>query len=179
VLLIGSSLDLRAGTAMAVSLGSNRVVEALHDAGISARPSEVEFLASVPVTAPDVALRISGWRKLDSGTFWVRLTCRHTQDCLPFFILLHPSDPSIVPSFPVLPESDIHPAFVKKVRKPLLVRAGSRATLLLQSGPARITTPVLCLDNGALGNRIRVKNPATKQILSAEIVGRGLVQAWF
>jgi flagella basal body P-ring formation protein FlgA len=66
-----------------------------------------------------------------------------------------------------------------KTHTPVLVRAGSRVTMILQNGAARISTPGICLDNGELGSRVRVTNLATKQVLTAEIVDRGLVQARF
>lgn len=179
ILLIGGSHCLWAHPVMPATLTARPVVEALHEAGLKASSNEVEFVGSVPSSDPTAAVRVTGWKKLNADTVWVRLMCRRAQDCLPFFILLHSSDQGSVPSFSPVPDSEIRSASSKKTHAPWLIRAGSRATLLLQSGQARIRTSVICLDNGVRGARIRVRNLATKRIVAAQIVDRGLVQAWF
>jgi hypothetical protein len=177
ILLIGISQCLSARTAMPATLTVLPVVDALHAAGLHATSQEVEFVGSVSSSDPAVAVRVTGWKKLNAGTVWVRLMCRRAQDCLPFFILLHSSDQAGIPSFSPAPDSEIRSAPSKRTHAPALIRAGSRATLLLESGQSRIRTSVICLDSGERGSRIRVRNLATKRIIAAEIVDRGLVQA--
>ncbi|MBI3476211.1 MAG: flagella basal body P-ring formation protein FlgA [Acidobacteria bacterium] len=176
-LLLGGSYSLRASTSMSSMLTARPIVEALHNAGVEAKAGEIEFVGSVPASDTDAVLRVTGWRKLNTGTVWVRLVCRRAQDCLPFFILLHPAEKGIVPSFSILPDSKTQSGSIRKTLSPSLIRAGSRATLLLKSGPASIRTSVICLESGERGASIRVRNVATKRILAAQIVGRGLVEA--
>ena len=176
-LLLGGSYSLRASTSMSSLLTARPIVEALHNAGVEGDAGEIEFVGSVPVSDTDAVLRVTGFRTLNAGTVWVRLVCRRAQDCLPFFILFHPAEKGIVPSFSVLPDSKTQRASIQKTRSPSLVRAGSRATLLLKSGPASIRTSVICLDSGERGASIRVRNLATKRVLAAQVVDRGLVEA--
>ena len=176
-LLLGGSYSLHASTSMSTLLTARPIVEALHNAGVKANAGEIEFVGSVPASDTDAVLRVTGFRTLSTGTIWVRLVCRRPQDCLPFFILLHPAEKGIVPSLSVLPDSKTQSASIQKARTPCLVRAGSRATLLLKSGPASIRTSVICLESGERGASIRVRNLATKRVLAAQVVDRGLVEA--
>lgn len=168
---------------MPAILSARPIVQALHDVGIEAESEQVEFVGTVPASDSVAGVRITGWRKLNADTVWVRLMCRRAQDCLPFYILLHPSDRAAIPTVgtPVLASqfavNQLTPA--QKKRTASLVRAGSRAVLLLSNGAAHIRTAVICLESGERGGRIRVRNLATKRILSAQIIDRGLVQAWF
>jgi hypothetical protein len=176
-LVLGGSYSLRASTSMSSMLTARPVVEALHNAGVEANVGEIEFVGSVPASDTDAVLRVTGLRTLKTGTVWVRLVCRRAQDCLPFFILLHPVEKGIVPSFSILPDSKTQSASIQKTRSPSMIRAGSRATLLLKSGPASIRMSVICLESGERGASIRVRNVATKRILAAQIVDQGLVEA--
>lgn len=50
----------------------------------------------------------------------------------------------------------------------------SKPAVLVIEGPAfRMTMPVIPLQNGALGQQVRVRNPDTQRIVSAEVVGPG------
>jgi Chaperone for flagella basal body P-ring formation len=182
-ILIGALLLLAAAPYLCARIdsreGANRVVDALHAVGIEATSNEVEFLTSVPASSTRTDLRVTDWRRLDQSTIWVRLVCRRPQDCLPFFILLHPDELQSIPLFHPSARAMAPVVARKKAHPSVLVRAGSRVTMILQSGAARITAPGVCLDDGNLGSRVRVTNVATRQILTAEIVDRGLVQAHF
>lgn len=158
-------------------LSAESVAGALDQAGLKADASEVEFPVSVPASSPDVPLRIGRWRKLDDKTVWVRLMCRRPKDCLPFFILLHPAESHRLWPLMEAPGATFQKTSIKV--PPVLVRAGSRATLFLQNETVRIKTLVTCLENGKAGTTIRVKNPTTKRIYSAEVIDRGIVRAWF
>ena len=177
VLLSGVTV-LRASAVLSSTLTARPVVAALREAGIKATPSEIEFVGIVPASDSAAAVRVTGWRKWTADTVWVRLMCRRPQDCLPFFILLHPSTAGTAPALS-LQAADSAAVLAGKRRVPALVQAGSPAILLMRSGAANIRTSVICLDSGDRGSRIRVRNVVTKRILAAQIVDRGLVQTWY
>lgn len=179
VLLLLAATDLCARADSSNDLPANRVVAALHAVAIEATPDEIEFLTSVPASDSRTNLRVTDWRRLDQGSIWIRLACRRPQDCLPFFVLLHPDEPRTLPLHQLPASAATSVVSKKKPHAPAFVRAGSRATMIMQRGAARITAPVVCLDDGELGSKIRVSNVATKQVLTAEILDRGLVQAHF
>ena len=60
-----------------------------------------------------------------------------------------------------------------------LVVPGNTAALLLQSPNMRVHTLAVPLENGALGQRIRVRNLSTGAVLEAQVVGPGNLAASF
>ena len=65
------------------------------------------------------------------------------------------------------------PAAAAKATVPIVAKAGSRATLLLESANMSISLPVICLERGGLRQTIRVLDAASHRVLHAEIVGAG------
>jgi flagella basal body P-ring formation protein FlgA len=54
--------------------------------------------------------------------------------------------------------------------------AGSRATLLLEGDHVHIQVPVVCLQNGAVGQTIRVASPDHKQTYVAQVTGNNVLR---
>jgi flagella basal body P-ring formation protein FlgA len=55
---------------------------------------------------------------------------------------------------------------------PVLVRAGTLATLSVQGPHFSIKTVVVPLEQGVLGQEIRVRNPETREVVEAKVIGR-------
>jgi len=55
----------------------------------------------------------------------------------------------------------------------LMVNEGKPAVLVMEGPAFRMTMPVVALENGALGQQIRVRNPDSRRIITAEVVGPG------
>ncbi len=60
---------------------------------------------------------------------------------------------------------------------PVLVEPGVPVRLVVEQSGFRITTSVIPLQRGVLGQRIRVRDPDTHRILAAEVVGLGRLRA--
>ena len=58
----------------------------------------------------------------------------------------------------------------------LLARSGDHVQLVEELAGLRLQVKVVCLQSGALGERIRVQNPATHRVLLATIAGKDLVR---
>ena len=67
----------------------------------------------------------------------------------------------------------------KRERKPVLVRAGRQATLRSETPGFRMQLPVIPLQHGTRGQKIRVRNPATRRIFVGIVVGTDLVRQEF
>ena len=65
------------------------------------------------------------------------------------------------------------------LRAKSIARAGERATLMLEEAGMRITMPVVCLQNGSLSERIRVREANGRRVFHAQVAGRGLLRAEF
>jgi len=57
-------------------------------------------------------------------------------------------------------------------KRPILVRPGALATLIVQGSAFSIKTIVDPLEQGVLGQEIRVRNAETRQVVEAKVVGR-------
>jgi hypothetical protein len=62
---------------------------------------------------------------------------------------------------------------------PVLAKPGRPATLIMSGQNMRITTTVVPLQPGSKGQCIRVRDPATARIMTAEVVDEGLLRANF
>jgi hypothetical protein len=71
-------------------------------------------------------------------------------------------------------EGSTHQAISSPV---VLVAAGKPAKLVVETATLRLTALVIPLQSGVKGQIIRVRNQDTHQVLKAEVVGAGLLQA--
>jgi hypothetical protein len=62
---------------------------------------------------------------------------------------------------------------------PALARAGTRAVLTADLPGLRFSLPVICLERGMLGQRIRVLDRASRNIFTAEVIGEGRLRLAF
>ena len=61
----------------------------------------------------------------------------------------------------------------------MVIRGGDHATLILESPDFRMRFPVICLQSGVRGQRVRVASPDHKQFYEAEIVAPGMLKGSF
>jgi Chaperone for flagella basal body P-ring formation len=122
------------------------------------RPEDIELPAAVPA-AVGRALRVSTvcWDQ-DLGRAQVRLECREAGQCLPFLAYIRAARPELrgVASTSCQAGSRSRPAHA--VSHKAVVRAGDRATVVFRGSRLRLTAAVICLERGAEGDIIRVRN---------------------
>ncbi len=157
-------------------ISADRIADELAAAGVRVRADQVEILSGVGSARPDVpltVLSISNWRR---GLKEVRLRCKNSSDCLPFYVILHRANTlEIPPRFSKQAQRTV-PGKPNTGASGIAVRAGKGATLVLQNGDMRITLPVTCLQNGRQGERIRVVGSENKRIYQAEVLENGLLR---
>lgn len=62
------------------------------------------------------------------------------------------------------------------VRRPLLIAKGGLVTIQLKTGLMRLTTQGQALEEGSLGDTVRIKNKQSKRIIEGKVIGAGEVQ---
>ncbi|MBZ5628026.1 MAG: flagella basal body P-ring formation protein FlgA [Acidobacteriia bacterium] len=87
----------------------------------------------------------------------------------------HPPFQAIA-QIPENPEIMLRPA-PPAAKRPPVIRAGQRRTLIVQGRGFQFTVPALCLGSGAAGEKIRVVDPQSKKIYVAEILNRQFLKA--
>jgi Chaperone for flagella basal body P-ring formation len=109
---------------------------------------------------------------LRSRVLFVR--CLHPEDCLPFLVRLRtPKRESATGTF-------VARHFAESANPKLptaVVRAGQRATLIWEKDGIRSAVPVICLDRGAPGERVRVRLATSAgKVLLGVVVDSGILR---
>jgi len=100
-----------------------------------------------------------------------RLECREPGQCIPFLAYVRMIDrPAAESCSAASHASSAHP------KKPA-VRAGERAMVVFVANRLHLTTSVICLERGAEGEVIRVKNQDGR-IFRARVAAPALLEAW-
>jgi hypothetical protein len=167
-LIVAVALGLPAAVASAQhSITPQQIAAALDSAGMSTTPEQVVLLTNVVSTTSAPALKFESAELWSDRRIKVRLSCVKSEECLPFFVAVQgsqvqpvTSDASSATTLQAKPNSN-SPA----------IRAGGHATLLLEGGHVHIKLPVVCLENGAIGQTIRVASLDRKLTYTAQVDG--------
>ena len=113
------------------------------------------------------------------GSWLVRMACTARSDCLPFHVMLRSTGPEVRnpvgDPLSAAVQSRNLTAGVKQVRVPL-AHSGDHMLLVEERPGLRLQARVVCLESGALGDAIRVRNLATHRVLLATIAGKDEVR---
>jgi hypothetical protein len=96
----------------------------------------------------------------------VRLDCAKREDCLPFYVAIHWSEGGVA-ALPALGTPPVHP---RAEPTSYVVRAGASVVLMLDGDHIHIRIPVVCLENGAAGQTIRVSSKDHRLTYTAQVV---------
>ncbi|MGA2534428.1 MAG: flagella basal body P-ring formation protein FlgA [Terracidiphilus sp.] len=149
------------------------VAAAMNGVGMQITPAQVALLTDVVATSSAPRLRVSSIEKLGDHRLMARVECQNPQECMPFFVRINlgPDTGASAPSG----QSRVSFSSAGQA-KPDAVKAGSKATLLLDSAHMHISLSVVCLENGAAGQKIRVSAGERRQIYLAEVINGQLLK---
>ena len=161
------------------ALREDRILFALAARGVPIRSAEVEFLTPIVLSHPRATLKVARIERWQADSALARIACAAAGECVPFLVIVHWSDPlereaALGPApkdlLPARTFRQVEPA------KPMLVRAGESATLLLENAKMHIATPIICLQSGSQGQQIRVSSLDHKRVALAEVVEPGVLR---
>lgn len=154
------------------------------------RPEDLSIQASIPMRILDAGLQVKRitYDPLRRETAF-ELKASQAPEYLPFKVTTR-RDPRTLGLFGRSPEdpggdhagrpaAGFHGGTPSVSKPAALVRPGRPAILVMYGQNARITTSVVPLQPGTLGQRILVRDPATARVIYAEVSGDGLLQASF
>jgi hypothetical protein len=165
-----------------------RAVARTHsDPRIQITDEQVTLLAKVVATDPDPVLDIRsvaplGDRRSAGHTETyskIKLVCRLPGTCLPFYAIVSWPAETAGRATTALSASPTVANVVSKTTSEITMRAGAHATLVMDDDRSHIQVPVISLENGIAGHRIRVASPDRKQVYVAEIVSANLLKGSF
>lgn len=119
--------------------------------------NEIELPASIPA-APGRFLRlVSACWNAKLARAQLRLECGDAGQCVPFLAYVRATTSPFEAAIGACPGASPSRTLRHPPRKPVLL-AGDRATVVYSSGHMRLTAVVTCLERGAEGDVIRVRN---------------------
>jgi hypothetical protein len=165
------------------ALTAAQVARALSDSGIPTSDSQVSLLTRVVATEPDPALDVMSVEAISKEPLAghsaagsrVKLACRLPNYCLPFFVTVSWSQPPAGPAGSMSTGRNM----LTSSSSQFTMRAGSRATLVMDDQRSHIQVAVISLQNGMAGHRIRVSSPDHKQVYFGEVVSANLLKGSF
>jgi len=158
-------------------ISTEQVAAAISRAGMSVSAGQVTLLADVVAKSESPTLIVRSIEPWGDLRMKVRLGCANSEECLPFYVSIRCNQPGSERPVAALPDQ---PSTL--ISRPdsdprsFVVRAGSRATLLLDRNHVHIRLSVLCLENGATGQKIHVESKDPQQTYVAEVVEGGVVR---
>ena len=166
LLLAGAFAPARAADNPRTPISREQILSVLNTSGVHITLDQIEQLSTVTTAATNPRMKVISVDVLDGESDKVRLQCEQASSCLPFFVLLHWGQTGRQN------ERTTHP-----VQQPenILVRSGKAAVLVFEGDFLRMTLPVMCLQNGGLGQQVRVLNKETKKTYWARVTALGVV----
>ena len=168
------------------ALTAGQVARTLSDKGMPTDDDQVSLLARVVATEPDPALDIVSVAAFSKGLVAgrstvrsrVKLACHLAAKCLPFFVIVSWLQPATgAATSRSTPPLDRN--MLTSPNSQITMRAGSRATLVMDDERSHIRVAVISLQDGMAGHRIRVSSPDHKQVYFGEVVSASLLKGSF
>jgi hypothetical protein len=165
------------------ALTALQVARALCERGIQTQAKQVSLLARVVATEPEPALDILSVETLGdtqpSPQSRVKLACRLPGTCLPFYAIVNWPRGTGLPATIASSISPVVRNAPLDARTVFTMRAGTRATLVMDDDRSHIQVTVISLENGMAGHWIRVSSPDHKQVYFGEVVSPSLLKGSF
>jgi len=155
-------------------IGTERVAAALTAHGLPVKTSQIQFLSEVRTADQDAPLQVVSVSDATPGSSKVRLRCRNSGECLPFYVLIPSLNPEKRSLASLLPGGGS--PVIKASSVQYLMRRGDLATLYLENLNSRIQLPVICLENGERGQKIKVTSKDHRLFFEGEIVASGVLR---
>lgn len=154
-----------------------QVSDAIGSTGTPVSPDAVSLLSVVTASTPAPHLRVQGAERATGDQLMVRIACETPEECLPFVVSLRSSAGTAARLVGLFASggSPVRAASVV-ASGPMVIRNGAQAVLLLDGKHVHVQLPVVTLENGAVGQRIRVTEKDKRQTYTAVVVNSGLLQ---
>jgi hypothetical protein len=163
MLVLAAAMALPAAAAGRTAISTEQIAGAIRAAGLNINSRDVTLLAEVFASTGTPALRVESMEHWGDHRMIARLGCASGDECLPFVVSVRLSDENAA-------HMPANPSLSASVRAKPVVRAGSTALLLLDGNHVHVEISVVCLENGAAGQTIRVTTKDRQQSYTAEVV---------
>jgi hypothetical protein len=152
------------------------VLTALHDQGIDVTLSRLRLSSNIPAHSAHPLLMAERIEPLTPRLARVLMRCADGVSCIPFYAYVSGLDPSQRLAAVSSAASPLMASLHRGPSAPPLIKRGAHAILEITSPDMLITLTVVCLENGRIGDRIRVSLPDHSRTYMAEVVSPGLLK---
>ena len=186
LLLLAGSAAGKAAAAQAVSapggppirytIPNTVIAAALSAEGLDASADHLHLAAPLTAATASPRLRIASAEARPDGTLQLRLLCRSSVECLPFFVTITsaPDSAGLLGKLALRQASSR--AATSSLEHPSGIAVGAHITLLLTDPQMHLRFPALAIDAGTPGTEIRVSSLDRKQTWRATVVDATTVQ---
>jgi hypothetical protein len=160
-----------------VLITAEQVAAAISASAMVVSPDQVTLLTEVVAKSNAPTLNVESIEPWGIHRIKVRLGCAEPDACLPFYVAVHfePENGAKAAGARTDQATGIN-ARASQSNQAFVVRAGSRAVLLIDGGHVHVRLNVVCLENGAAGQSIRVECKDPKQTFVAKVVNGGVLR---
>ncbi len=149
------------------------IVEAMRKGGIAIRPRQVVMLSDIPVRTEHTPLQAMRIEPQANESSRVLMRCVDRGSCIPFYVLVSGLNRNEQIAGPGM---NVPKVRLEKAVGPLVEKRGSRAMLEIVAPEMIIRIPVICLQSGRQGERIKASSPDQKSTYMGEIISPGLLR---
>jgi len=170
------------------ALRPEQIELAMERAQMPMRGVQVKLAAPVTSSSANAKLEIRSVAMVSPRELRLRIGCSELTECLPFFAVATYPEAIGRAALPVKldeksagseqPAHDLKKASASS-GSAALMRSGSPATLDLDSNKVHVRIEVVCLENGAAGEKVRVATRDRKLTYVAEVVTSTLLKGTF
>jgi hypothetical protein len=180
-----STIALFATMASAATPGTVRapittaqIAAAISGAGMAITAEQVTLLTDVTAATGSPSLKVELIEPWGDHRMKVRIDCESGQECMPFFVAVRCAQQlAAEPGTAAMNHSPAATAPARIDPKSILMHAGAPATLFLEGGRVHIRLAVVCLENGALGQTIKVSSKDHRQTYVGKVVDGEVLRA--
>ena len=138
--------------------------------------TRMEVLGEPVALVPHPELQIDSWRRNPPlAALEFRLRCVRQSQCGAFLVRV--SSTSAEPNKFAVSGNARRPGAHARSTAGALVRQGRPAKMAVRGDGFRLWVPVMCLQSGGLGDRIRVRDRCGRRLFVAKVVGPAEVEA--
>jgi hypothetical protein len=159
------------------AISTAQIATTMGQFGIEVAPQQVKLLADVTATTESPRLVVRSVRPWGNQHLMARLECADSEQCKPFFVGLesNPDDGARTSDVSATRGAGAWSGQIES-SKNYVVKSGSPAVLQLDNEHVHIRIAVICLENGAPGQRIRVTGKDHRMIFTAQVVDGSLLK---
>lgn len=174
-----------------------QVAAAISDMGMTVSAQQITLLSDAATKTSAPSLKVQSMEPWGDQRMKVRMGCASLEQCLPFYVAVSRNPRSVANAVSLASAVSPVSSLSADAARPLnaaspsappvtplarpratnvVVKSGSSAVLLLDSNHVHIQLVVVCLENGSVGQTIRVASKDRRQKYTAEVCDGGVLK---